>query len=203
MQGHSNWRQDVEIAHGLQTDTFVDTWEYAVRVIAHSISHLNRGACALVLYRLSDLDWTPTGWGFMVPSPDGNFEKKPIYDAVQETLSTLPTGSQILAPSWYLHDEPITLSVVYQKEDQSYHLLAANATKRREKKVISLSKKMGQLKLIQKTILSKSGLVNQKGLTITAKKLTIDLPPQSIARFTLSKGLKVKELPQKTELNEE
>ena len=89
-----------------QQDTFVDTWEYAVRVIAHSISHLNRGACALVLYRLSDPYWTQTGWGFMRPTQDGNFETKPVYDAVKHTLKTLPKGSTILAPDWYTHDDP-------------------------------------------------------------------------------------------------
>jgi len=51
------------------TDTVVNQWPHAVRVIANSITNLNRGTNGLVLYRLSDTHWHDTGWGIITPLP--------------------------------------------------------------------------------------------------------------------------------------
>ena len=179
--GGQSWRSPMKY----KTDTFVDTWEYAVRVIAHSISHLNNGANALILYRLSDSDWNKSGWGFVVPQENGQYRKKPVYDAVKETLKTLPAGGLILAPKWYVHDEPITLSIIHREEEQSYHILASNFTTRQQKKVIRMSKKIDNLNVTQETILIESGPVNQTGIEVSPGQLTLSLPAQSVARFTL------------------
>ena len=64
------------------TDTVVDQWPHAVRVVANSITHLNRGANGLVVYRLSDTHWHKTGWGFIIPTTGSNFKTKPIYHAL-------------------------------------------------------------------------------------------------------------------------
>ena len=180
--GDRRWRSPM--IH--KTDTFVDTWEYAVRVIAHSISHLNNGANALILYRLSDPYWTETGWGFTAPLEDGRFKKKPIYEVVRQALKALPVGGVILAPSWYVDDEPITLSIIHQEKDGAYHILATNFTEQQERKVISLSKKMGSLNLVRESLLTEAGLANQSGIEIASDELILTLPAKSVARFILA-----------------
>ena len=94
------------------TDTVVDQWPHAVRVIANSITNLNRGTNGLVLYRLSDTHWHDTGWGIITPQIAPNFQPKPVYHALVNTLKKLPPNSKILAPSWYIHNDPITLSIL-------------------------------------------------------------------------------------------
>ena len=94
------------------TENAVDTWPYAVRVVANSITHLNRGANALVLYRLSNSHCHDTGWGIIQPETPATFRAKPTYTALAEFFSDLPEGAAILKPHWYVHDDPITLSGV-------------------------------------------------------------------------------------------
>lgn len=109
------------------TQNAVYSWPYAVRVVANSITHLNRGANALVLYRLSNSHWHDTGWGIIQPVTPKRFEAKPIYHALAEFFSDLPEGATILAPNWYQHDDPITLSALLEANG-TLTLLITNST---------------------------------------------------------------------------
>ena len=100
-----------------KTDTVLDQWPHAVRVIANSITNFNRGANGLVVYRLSDTRWHETGWGIITPKTVPDFQPKPVYHALVEILAPLPLDSKILAPSWYVHDDPITLSILHQSDE--------------------------------------------------------------------------------------
>ena len=111
------------------TDTVVDTWPHAVRVIANSITNLNRGANALVLYRLTNTHWHKTGWGITQPVTETEFQPKPVYGAIVMALSTLPVNSEILEPLWYSHNDSITLTCLHQKKEKRLEIIAANSTK--------------------------------------------------------------------------
>ena len=167
------------------TDTVVDQWPNAVRVIANSITNLNRGANGLVLYRLSDTHWHDTGWGMITPLTPPNFHPKPVYHALVNTLKTLPLNSAILKPTWYVHNDPITLSILHQREENRLHILAANSTETTQTKTILLSPELAQLSLDDLKIYIETGASEASELTLKDSSIEIKLPPLSIARITL------------------
>ena len=167
------------------TDTVVDQWPHAVRVIANSITNLNRGTNGLVVYRLSDTHWHDTGWGVMTQKTPPDFEPKPVYHALANTLATLPRNSTILAPTWYDHNDPITLSILHQREEHRLHLIAVNSTATSQTKSILLSPELAQLSLADFTSYVETGISQESDLTIADSWLALKLPPFSIARITL------------------
>lgn len=167
------------------TDTVVDTWPHAVRVIANSITNLNRGANALVLYRLTNTHWHKTGWGMVQPISETEFQPKPVYGAVVMALSTLPVGSEILKPIWYTHNDPITLSCLHDKKKKSIEIVAANSTTKAEKKTISVAQEMNGFSIKKVVIMDESGKADIKPAKILDGKLCLEMPPLTIARITL------------------
>jgi len=139
--GEKNWespRDQIE-------NTVVDTWHNAVRVVANSITNLNRGANALVLYRLTDTHWHKTGWGMVMPLQKPDFKPKPVYHAITHSLKNLPLESKVLSPLWYSHDDPITLSILHVEKQDALHLLVANSTETSQTKKIQLSAELTNL----------------------------------------------------------
>ena len=167
------------------TDTVVDHWPHAVRVIANSITNLNRGTNGLVLYRLSDTGWHDTGWGIMTPQTAPNFEPKPVYHALVHTLKTLPPHSKILAPTWYLHNDPITLSILYQSDENSLHLIAANSTETTQTKIIPLSPELAHVSLDDLKTYIETGVSDESEVIIKESQIEIKLPPLSVAKIEL------------------
>jgi len=165
----------------------VDTWHHAIRVVANSITHLNRGANALVLYRLTDTHWHKTVWGMVTPLDKPNFEPKPVYHAITHALTELPLESKILYPLWYEHDDPITLSMLYQNEEQNLHILAVNSTEVPQTKEISLSKELLELNVAEISTLIDTGNSDATLIKINNGILRITMPPLSIARVILDK----------------
>ena len=168
------------------TDTVVNQWPHAVRVIANSITNLNRGTNGLVLYRLSDTHWHDTGWGIITPQKGSNFQPKPVYHALVNTLKTLPLNSKILTPSWYVHNDPITLSILHQGEENRFHVVAANSTEQFQTKAIPLSPALAQLSLDDLSAYVETGSSQEAELTIKDSVLELKLPPLSIAKITLN-----------------
>ncbi len=166
-------------------DTVVNTWHNAVRVIANSITNLNRGANALVLYRLSDTHWHKTGWGMIMPITKHHFEAKPVYHAVTHSLKKLPLNSNILSPLWYKHDDPITLSILHQEKEDRLYLIAANSTETRQTKKIKLGSQLSNLTVENISSLIETGVTDAVKLTIKDGILSIEMPPISITRVHL------------------
>ena len=167
------------------TDTVVDQWPHAVRVIANSITNLNRGTNGLVLYRLSDTQWHDTGWGIMTPRAAPNFQPKPVFHALVNTLKKLPPNSKILAPTWYVHDDPITLSILHERDENRLHLIAANSTERSQTKSIQLSRELAKMSLDEFKTYTETGISEESEFTIKESRIAIKLPPFSIAKITL------------------
>jgi len=163
----------------------VDTWHNAVRVVANSITHLNRGANAIVLYRLTDTHWHKTGWGMVTPLEKPEFEPKPVYHAITHALKELPLESTILSPLWYSHDDAITLSILHQKDEGSLHILAVNSTGSLQTKEISLSKELSEIELKELSTLIETGASDATVVKTDNGILTIEMPPLSIARIQL------------------
>lgn len=168
------------------TDTVVDTWPHALRVIANSITNLNRGANALVLYRLTNTHWHKTGWGIVQPTTGSGFQPKPVYGAIAMALSTLPVGSETLVPTWYTHNDPITLSCLHDVKEKQVEILAANSTAQTESKTISTAPGMGGATLKKIVTMDESGKVETTRVTLTEGEISLEMPPLSIARITLS-----------------
>ena len=166
-------------------DTVVDTWHHAVRVVANSITHLNRGANALVLYRLTDTHWHKTGWGLVTPLERPAFKPKPVYSAITHALTNLPLDSTVLSPLWYNHDDSITLSMLYEEDVNSLHILAVNSTETVETKKITLSDKLTELDVEKISTLIDSGTSDATKVSIKNQTLHIEMPPLSIARIQL------------------
>lgn len=167
-------------------NTAVDSWPYAVRVVANSITHLNRGANALILYRLSNAQWHETGWGFIQPETPETFHAKPIYYALREIVSGLPEGATVLQPTWYRHDDAVTMSV-FREDDGALTLLLANHTGDWQETRIVLPGPYRQEKGARG--MSREGrFVPQLTLATTEAGrplLEITLPPESIGRTRL------------------
>lgn len=167
-------------------DTVVDTWQHAVRVIANSITNLNRGANALVLYRLTNTHWHTTGWGIVQPISETEFQPKPVYGAIAMALSTLPVGMETLQPTWYSHNDPITLSCLHDPQEKYLEIVAANSATGVEKKTISVAQKMDGLAIAKVITMDESGKVDTTRVSIEDHELSLEMPPLSIARVTLS-----------------
>lgn len=172
------------------TDTVVDTWHHAVRVIANSITHLNRGSNALVVYRLSDTHWHKTGWGLMTPGEAPAFKPKPVYHALIHSLKTLPIGGHVLHPTWYLHDDPITLSALHLASKNELHLLLANSTETTQVKEIPLSPNLTGLTTADIDTMVESGSSDATKVSIDIENalIRIEMPPISIARIRFNLG---------------
>ena len=166
-------------------DTIVDTWPYAVRVIANSISNLNRGANALILYRLTNADWHSTGWGFVQTTGENEFKPKPVYGAVTMALSTLPKGSVALKPEWYSDEDAITLSCLLLSEEKRLEIVAANSTSELQKKTISLRPSLGEFSVVKVDAMDQSGKVETTRATVEDGKLILEMTPLAIARVSL------------------
>lgn len=167
------------------THNAVGSWPYAVRVVANSITHLNRGANALVLYRLSNSHWHDTGWGIIQPLTPQHFRAKPIYFALAEFFSCLPVGATILQPTWYSHDDPITLSV-FLEDGGKLTVLATNTSSKPEHQVLQLPSSYATIENLAG--LSSDGHYQPQATiqtTKNGKSLSLELPPQSIARIEL------------------
>lgn len=168
------------------TDTVVDTWPYAVRVIANSITNLNRGANALVLYRLTNTHWHDTGWGIVQPVTETEYQPKPVYYAIVMALSSLPVGSEVLDAAWYSHNDPITLSCLHETKEKRIEIVAANSTKKTEKKTIPLDSDIGQFSVLKVDAMDESGKVKITHVTLREGELNLEMAPQSIARISLA-----------------
>ncbi len=166
-------------------DNVTDSWDYAVRVIANSISHLNRGANALILYRLSNSHWHKTGWGIIQPESPTYSRKKPIYQIITDVVSDLPLNSQILKPSWYTKEDPITCSILNDTDSQELTLLTVNWTEEEQTKTLLLPRlyniyapdsngyqEAGNFKIMNK-------------LKVEEYKLSFTMPKRSIYRIQL------------------
>jgi len=165
------------------TDTVVDSWHHAVRVIANSITHLNRGANALVLYRLSNTHWHQTGWGIIQPQSPEKFEAKPIYQAIQECLSQLPIKSKVLNPLWYSTSDTITLSMLHEESANTLHILTANYSDETQTKVINLGSEFHSSSPPKTITLTEQGISQLSNISISDSALTIKMPPLSVARI--------------------
>jgi len=162
--------------------TVVDTWHNAVRVVANSITNLNRGANALVLYRLTDTHWHKTGWGMVTPLTKPDFKPKPVYHAVAHALKSLPLESKVLSPLWYTHDEPITLSILNEEKKNMLHIIAANSTENTQTKKLTINADY-TVKDISSMI--ESGITQATNVSVDNRVLTLEMPPLSIARIKL------------------
>lgn len=166
-------------------DTVVDTWHNAVRVVANSITNLNRGANALVLYRLSDTHWHKTGWGMIMPTTKNKFKAKPVYHAVAHSLKKLPLNSKILSPVWYNHDDAITLSILHNEKTASLHFIAANSTEKTQTKKIKLDSQLINLTAEKVSSLIETGATDTVKVSIKDGILSIEMPALSITRVQL------------------
>lgn len=115
-----------------------DSWDYAVRVSANSVSHLNRGLNALVLYRLSNAHWHKTGWGIIQPLTRDKFTRKPVYNAMAGLFSDLPTNVQILEPTWLHKSDSILCAVLHDVAKGELTILAVNWTDDAHEKTLIL-----------------------------------------------------------------
>lgn len=168
-------------------ETTVDTWPYAVRVIANSITHLNRGANALIVYRLSNSHWHETGWGIIQPEDPKDFTAKPIYTALVEFLSNLPLGADTLEPLWYQHDDTITFSCFHAPKKQNCTLLLTNTTQTAQSKTIQFTNAAGHARITEQKCLTENGAIAlNTSCDNTKNEIHFELPPQSIARVTLA-----------------
>ena len=172
------------------TNTVVNQWPHATRVIANSITNLNRGANGIVLYRFSDTHWHDTGWGMITLLTPPNFEPKPVYHALVNTLATLPRNSKVLAPTWYLHDDAITMSILYQSDSNRLDLIAVNSTETTATKTFPLSPEVADLSLDELKTYTETGISDKSELTIKDSTIEIKLPPFSIAKAVLKQQQK-------------
>ncbi len=166
-------------------NTVTDTWHNAVRVIANSVTHLNRGANALVVYRLSDTHWHKTDWGMIESTKPPHFEIKPVYHAVSHALKSLPVNGNILAPLWHQNDALITLSIIHQTSDNSFHLLIVNSHEKTQTTTINLNPEMQSASISDISTMIKSGLTDTANISIKDTTLNIKMPPLSISRVKL------------------
>ena len=165
--------------------TVTDTWHNAVRVIANSVTNLNRGANAIVLYRISDTHWHKTDWGMMQPTKAPHFEPKPVYHATIHALKTLPIDATVLAPTWYSHDDPITLSILHQDTSKTLDLLAVNSTETTQTKQIKLGAELTNLSISEISTMIASGVSDDSNMMIKDGILTIEMSPLAVTRATI------------------
>ncbi|MEO0509082.1 MAG: hypothetical protein AAF065_04370 [Verrucomicrobiota bacterium] len=165
------------------TENLTDSWDYAIRVVANSITHLNRGANALILYRLSNAHWQKTGWGIIQPETPERYRKKPIYQAIYKLLSDLPLGAQILQPNWYTHDDPILLAVFHDEASQQLSLIAINWTDTDQSQTIQLP---GAYRAVENRQLDAEGFItDEANISLDDDQLTLNLPANSMCRIEL------------------
>lgn len=163
-----------------------DSWPCALRVVGNSITHLNRGANALILYRLSNAHLHETGWGFIQPESPETFRPKPTYNALREIVSGLPEGATVLQPTWYRHDDPVTMSVL-REDDASLTLLLANHNGELQKMSVLLPGPYRQ-EAGAHGLSGDGRFLPQLTVATTVASLPlleISLPPESIARARL------------------
>lgn len=162
-----------------------DSWDYAVRVSANSLSHLNRGINALILYRLSNAHWHKTGWGIIQPISPEKFTRKPVYQAMAGLFSDLPTGVKILQPTWLHKSDSILCSVLHDPAKQELTILAVNWTDEPQSKTLVLPKEWkGE---ITKTVsLHEKGTDLNSGMTFQSEReLLFALQGSSMHRLTI------------------
>lgn len=169
-----------------KADTVVDSWHYALRVMANSVSHLNRGVNALVLYRLSNAHWHKTGWGIIQPESKDSFIRKPVFHAVSEFLGDLPVGSQVLRPPQGSHDNAIVYTLLDNPDAHTLTLLAVNWTEQSQATTLSIDDV-----LLTTTGTSNIGLHSEGDFIPVLKmksesSLSIELPAKSIARYQIA-----------------
>lgn len=102
-----------------------DTPEYAVRVLANSLVHANRGAGALVLYRLADHDWHRTRWGLVRRPADGAGER-PLAELVRMVWPRIPDGARLVRAPPLGRDDPMVWAA--WRAGSRLVFVAANAT---------------------------------------------------------------------------
>lgn len=73
-----------------------DTVPFAIRVFENTLSLLNGGASALLLWEASDQSWSDSGWGLQRRSAEGSV-KRPAYYALKVLADLVPPGSEVLA----------------------------------------------------------------------------------------------------------
>lgn len=171
------------------TGTVLDSWDYALRVIANSIAHLNRGANALVLYRLSNAHWHGTGWGTLQPTSPGTFEKKPVFRALETFMADLPVGWTVLKPIWYRHDDPIVMSALHDASSDRLELLFANTSDERQQIRLELPAEF-HASTLNLTWSSEADWTSDQRAAVaifdTSGYLHVELPPASVARLQLN-----------------
>lgn len=162
-----------------------DSWDYAVRVSANSVSHLNRGINALVLYRLSNAHWHKTGWGIIQPLTSEKFTKKPVYEAMAGLFSDLPTKVQILEPSWQGKKDGIVCAILHDPAKQELTILAVNWTEEAESKDLMLPEEwVGDI--TESISLHDEGAEKSSRATLSSgRELLLSLQPRSMHRFSI------------------
>jgi len=169
-------------------ETVVDTWDYALRVMANSINHLNRGVNALVLYRLSNAHWHKTGWGIIQPETAETFQRKPVFWAVRDFIADLPTEVEVLSPSWYQSNDAVVYSVFLDHANKELTVLMANWTGHTQSESLRFADLPG-LKLLEKKGRNEVGRFQPEFSQSDSEcgaGFSVELPERSIIRLSFT-----------------
>ncbi|MBN2211751.1 MAG: hypothetical protein JW709_10195 [Sedimentisphaerales bacterium] len=79
--------------------TASETDAFAVRVFQNTLSLLNCGANALVLWEAADQYWSGSSWGLLRSAAMGN-TPRPAYYALSCLLPVIPDNAQVIEKSW-------------------------------------------------------------------------------------------------------
>ena len=124
----------------------------------------------------------------ITPTGGADFKPKPVYNALVHSLKTLPLDANVLKPTWYEHDDPITLSALHHESTRKLHIVAANSTEVTQTKKIPITSQLKGLTLAEISTMIDSGASDSSTVSITDTEIIIQMPPLSIARINLSLG---------------
>lgn len=147
-----------------------DQETYAVEVISNTLSMINSGASALLVWEAADQPWNTITWG--VERLDGT--RRPTYDAMKELLDRLPDDSTVVEKTWT--DNEIT-TAAFLAGDQLIVALA-NTLNRQERRTLNLANAPGELSFLE-GVQYKDGAVTPLSYTLNGDSLSVTLPRES------------------------
>lgn len=110
-----------------------DTVPYAVRVYENTLSLLNGGANAAILWEAADQEWSNHEWG-LLRRPSQGSTPRPVLHALQTLLPWIPAGARVV-PALRQCDAPYAAAFV---KDQRLVVALANGTHREVTAVVGL-----------------------------------------------------------------
>ncbi len=150
--------------------TAADQEAYAVEVISNTLSMVNNGAGALLVWEAADQPWNSIKWG--LERLDGT--RRPTFDAMKELLDRLPDDSTVVEKTWT--DNEIT-TAAFLTENQLIIALA-NTLGRQERRTLNLANAPGELTFLE-GVQYKDGAVTPLAYSLSGDSISVTLPQES------------------------